>query len=284
MTSKICKKFGVFKRHDNNCFYFDIDENCEIPCELKNSESKYLPGDYVYLMHKEHENDIIDAEYCKIKQIRGRVTSIVNHVFIINDECCYYASIDEHKNEIKIGVSGTCKLITGEYNIGQKSYDWRCISFIADVENNYLDDSKHSDTKSWVENVSNNNYGKNVLNENSKNRHKHDFEIPEDLYDLILNEKRETIIDKFDDILIKNDDINFDSYLEHFHTLIHIEEMYMVESIESFNRSKIYFKQKTSRDFVFECQDLFELRPSLACGKYSFIFCCNYFFYLICIL
>lgn len=273
MSSKIEKEFGVFKWYGDKCGFIDVDDNKEISIQLNEQNIEYISGDFVYLLRDIYKKNIVGTEYYKSNRIRGRITNILDDVSIINEEICYFATKDKNGNKLKLGTSGSCEIVHGEYEFNEKSYDWRCISLITDELNTNLDDLKRIDTASWIENV-------NVINNDTriylKNKfdigNKLNFEIPEDLYNLIVNGKKETIVEQLKEILIKSEDINFENYRKYFHQLVHIEEIEMVKSFASYNRSNVYLRYKSGKKFMFNCEDLYELRPSLACGEYLLIF------------
>lgn len=64
-------------------------------------------------------------------------------------------------------------------------------------------------------------------------------------------------------------DLDYGTYNQYFHGLLHLEEIGLLRSFQVYNRTKAYF-QKVNDNFTLEMENLFETRPSLSVGKRIF--------------
>lgn len=73
----------------------------------------------------------------------------------------------------------------------------------------------------------------------------------------------------FDGLMPKAEELNFINYGDHFHGLLYLEQIGMVQGMQVYNQREAYFK-KVKEGYKIFIEDLFETRPSLNIGRRTF--------------
>lgn len=255
--------FGVIIEIDPNFFTIKIDD-IEIDVQKKEIDFDFMPceGDFVRVNYDNEKK--IESIQPKVREkfYSDKISKICDGIVIVGHETVIIDNLDG----LKVGDKLVCDRINGDY--ASDNYDafrYRCISFrkIKCGSEEY----QVSRSSQFLANSSKKQYNRNGEKVNVR---KDFLDIPYELKALMIDEKKSHFIhNKLNEFIPS--ELNFATYEQIFHNLVHLIELNMQKEFEKYARKEAYFKPEnvTKLLFTLEFRRLQELRPSIEKGEYA---------------
>lgn len=270
------KVFGVISGKDEKSVTVSIEQNeiVQVPINQIEIAFPFGIGDYVKVEMNVKSKESEGMEFWSLKEGRCKVTRIEEKMTMINEEICYFSTVDDEGVALEIGAVGVCKYIEGEYRGQNGEIQWRCVSFCMEKS---ASKPKKKSVFDWVEQVEiatssekadSEPHAVKQAKQRSKYRSEH-FNVPDEFYELIMGEKQTRVSEELQKFMIPRGDLNFGNYCEYFHNLLYLEEMELVKSFAEYDKESAYFKPNDKGLYLLDCDNVYEMRPSLAIGKGS---------------